>query len=71
MSAGTSGAGCGLILGLVGVLLAQQFGLLSLSTLIPAIEYLVIGVVVGLVLGGLVGWGLGRRALAGSLPRSG
>jgi NhaP-type Na+/H+ or K+/H+ antiporter len=63
MSAGTHGAGCGVVLGLVAVLLAQQFAYLSLSSLDPALEDLVLGAIVGGILGGLIGWALGRRYL--------
>jgi NhaP-type Na+/H+ or K+/H+ antiporter len=68
MSATTSGAGCGVVLGIVLVLLAQQFGFLSLSGLDDAIERLVIGAVVGGVLGALIGWALGRRYLSKHPP---
>ncbi len=64
MSATSSGAACGVVLGIVFVLLAQQFGYLNLSGLVPAIEYLVIGAVIGGVFGALIGWGLGKRYLA-------
>ena len=61
MSATSQGAGCGVVLGIVFILLAQQFGLLSLSDLVTALEYLVIGAVVGGVIFALIGWALGRR----------
>jgi hypothetical protein len=61
VSATGQGAGCGVVLGIVFVLLAQQFGYLSLSSLFPAIEDIVIGAVVGGVIFALIGWGLGRR----------
>lgn len=64
MSATTHGAGCGAVLGIVVALLLQQFGFTSLSQLTPTIEWLVGGLVVGLALGALVGYGLGRRYLA-------
>jgi len=63
VSATSHGLGCGVVLGLVLVLLAQQFAFLSLSALDPAIEDLVIGAIVGAILGALIGWGLGRRYL--------
>ncbi|MCI4360179.1 MAG: hypothetical protein L3J91_00585 [Thermoplasmata archaeon] len=65
MSAGTHGAGCGLVLGIVLALLLQQFGYVSLSALVPALETLVLGALLGLILGGLIGWRLGRRWLRG------
>lgn len=64
MSAASQGAGSGVVIGLVLVLLLQQFGSLDLSDLIPAIEYLLIGGVIGGILGGLIGWALGRSYLA-------
>jgi hypothetical protein len=64
VSAASSGAASGVVLGIVVVVLAQQLGFLSLSDLVPAIEYLVIGAVIGGVLFGIIGWGLGRRYLA-------
>jgi hypothetical protein len=70
VSAGSSGAASGVVLGIVVVLLGQQLGFLSLSDLVPALEYLVIGAVIGGILFGLVGWGLGRRYLARHPPPS-
>ena len=64
ISAAGRGLGCGVVLGIVAVLLAQQFAYLNLSVLVPAVEDLVIAAVIGGVLGGLIGWGLGRRYLA-------
>ena len=64
MSAASHGAGCGVVLGIVLVVLFQQFGFLDLSDLVPTIEYLAIGAVVGGVLGGLIGWVLGRSYLS-------
>jgi hypothetical protein len=63
VSATSQGAGCGVVLGIVFVLLAQQLAFVSLSDLIPAIEYLVIGAVAGGLLFALIGWALGRRYL--------
>jgi energy-converting hydrogenase Eha subunit B len=64
VSATGSGAGCGVVLGIVFVLLAQQFGVLSLSALLPAIEYILIGAIIGGLIGALIGWGLGKRYVA-------
>jgi predicted RND superfamily exporter protein len=64
----TSGLVGGIILGLVFALLAQQFGFISLSGIISAIQNLAIGAVVGGVVGALVGWLLGRRYLANHPP---
>lgn len=61
MSAMSHGASAGVVIGLVVVLLAQQFGYLDLTNLVSAILYLVIGAVLGGVLFGLMGWGLGKR----------
>ncbi|MGA9839634.1 MAG: hypothetical protein WBE40_08405 [Thermoplasmata archaeon] len=61
MSAASQGVGCGVVLGIVLVLLAQQFGFVSLSGLAAAIEYLVLGAIVGAILFGIIGWALGRR----------
>lgn len=63
MSATLHGAGCGIVLGLVVVLLAQQLDFLDLSVLLSALEDLILGALVGGVLGGMIGWGLGRRYL--------
>jgi ABC-type nitrate/sulfonate/bicarbonate transport system permease component len=64
MSAASHGAGCGVVLGIVLVIFLQQVGYLDLSDLVPTVEYLVIGAVVGGVLGVLIGWALGRSYLA-------
>lgn len=61
MSATGSGAGSGVVFGIVVVLLAQQLGYLSLSDLVPAIEYVIIGAIIGGVVFGVIGWALGRR----------
>jgi hypothetical protein len=68
MSATSQGAGSGVVLGIVFVLLAQQLAYISLSDLLPAIEYIVIGAVVGGVLFALIGWALGRRYLSRHPP---
>lgn len=68
MSATGAGAAAGVVLGLVLVLLAQQLGFLGLSDLLPAIEYLVVGAVVGGILFALFGWAMGRRYLARHPP---
>jgi hypothetical protein len=61
-------SGSGVILGVVAVVLAQQLGYLSLSALVPALEYMVIGGVVGAILGGAIGWGLGKLYVARHRP---
>lgn len=68
MSGTTSGMASGLVIGLAGVLLAQQLGVLELSVLVHAIEYLLAGALIGAVLFGLVGRSLARRAGAGPAP---
>jgi len=64
MSAASHGAGCGVVLGIVIVILLQQVSYLDLSGLVSSIEYLLVGAVIGGVLGGLIGWVLGRSYLA-------
>jgi hypothetical protein len=64
VSATSHGAGCGVVLGIVFVLLAQQLDYLNLSVLVPALEDLVIAGVIGGVLGAALGWALGRRYLS-------
>jgi hypothetical protein len=61
VSATSAGTGCGVVLGIVFVLLAQQFGLLSLSALIPSIEYILIGAVIAGLVGAVIGYALGLR----------
>ncbi len=53
----TSGA----VLGAVAVLLLQQLGFLSLSQLLDAVVWIVVGVVVGAVVFGLIGRAADRR----------
>jgi ABC-type Fe3+-siderophore transport system permease subunit len=60
VSATTQGAGCGVVLGIVFVLLAQQLAYISLSSLVPSLEYLIIGAVIGGVIFAVIGWALGR-----------
>jgi len=69
MSAGSHGAGSGVVLGIVLVVLFQQLGYLDLSDLVPTLEYLLIGGVIGGILGGLIGWVLGRSYLAREAAR--
>ncbi|MGA8543416.1 MAG: hypothetical protein WB947_07780, partial [Thermoplasmata archaeon] len=61
VSATSSGATAGAVLGIVIVLLAQQFAYLDLNPLGTAILYIVIGAIIGGVLCGVIGWALGRR----------
>jgi uncharacterized protein (DUF697 family) len=68
MSATSQGAACGVVLGIASVLLAQQLAYLSLSGLVPAIEYLVIGGVIGGIVFAGIGWALGRRYLSKHPP---
>jgi hypothetical protein len=68
VSATTSGMITGIILGLVFVLLAQEFGFLSLSGLVAAVEYLLIGAIVGGAVFAVIGWLLGRRYRATHPP---
>ncbi len=64
MSATTSGLAAGIVLGIVGVLLAQQLGFLGLSDLVRALEYLVVAAILGGIVFAVIGWALGRRYLA-------
>jgi ABC-type Fe3+-siderophore transport system permease subunit len=61
VSATSSAAGAGVVLGIVFVLLAQQFGYLALNAIVTSLEYLIIAAVIGGVIFGVIGWGLGRR----------
>jgi len=61
VSATSTGASCGVVLGIVVVLLLQQFGYLDLTNLTNALIDLGLGIVVGGVLGGVIGWALGKR----------
>ncbi len=70
MSAASHGAACGVVLGIVFVLLAQEFGYLDLTDLVSTLIYLVIAIVVGAVLFGLIGMALGRAYLAKNPPGS-
>jgi hypothetical protein len=61
MSSASHGASAGVVLGIVAVLLGQQFGWINLSDLVPTVEFLGIGIVVGAIVGGGIGLALGRR----------
>lgn len=63
MSATSRGVASGIVFGIVAVVLGQQFGLFSLSDLGTALEYLIIGIVIGAVIFGVIGLLLGRRYL--------
>lgn len=62
MSATSRGLGSGIVLGVVLILLGQQFGFFDMSDLDRSIELLVGGAVVFGILGGWIGRRLGRRA---------
>jgi NhaP-type Na+/H+ or K+/H+ antiporter len=64
VSAVSSAAGSGVVLGIVLVFLAQQFGYLSLSTLLDAIVYFALGVILGGVIFGAIAGTIARRARA-------
>ena len=70
MSAATAGAGCGVVLGIVLMLLAQQLSFVFLGDLVTGILYIVLSAVVLGVIGAIVGYALGRRYLK-SHPGSG
>ena len=61
MSATTSAAGSGAVLGAVLVFLMQQLGFLSLSSTVPAVEWLLGTMIVVGLIGGGIGWYLDRR----------
>lgn len=71
MSATSQGAGCGVVLGIALVLLAQQLAYISLSALVPALEYLIIAAVIGGVVCAVIGWALGRWYESRHPPMSG
>jgi len=62
MSAASSAASSGAVLGIVLVFLLQQFGVLALSDIITSILYFAIAAVVGGVLFGISARMAGRRA---------
>jgi len=64
VSATSHGAACGVVLGIVIVIFLQQVAYLDLSDLVPALEYLIIGIIVGGVIGAALGFVLGRSYLA-------
>lgn len=61
MSAGSSAAGSGFVVGLCLVFLGQQFGFLDLSSLVTGLIYLVAFAVVFAIVFGLLGAWLGAR----------
>lgn len=62
MGEGASGAVSGGLIGALAVVLSQQVGVVSLSTLLPSVELLVAVVAAGAIVGGLFGIVRGRRA---------
>ena len=61
MSAGSSGAGTGVVFGIALALLGQELGYVDLGPLFPALEALVVFAIVFGVVFGLLGAGIGRR----------
>ena len=61
MSAASSAASSGAVLGIVLVFLLQQFGVLALSGIVTSILYFAIGAIVGGVLFGVGARAAGRR----------
>jgi hypothetical protein len=70
VSATSSAAISGAVLGIVFVLLGQQLGYFDLSDLTTSIEYLVIAIVVGAAVFGAIGMALGRLYLRRHPPES-
>ncbi len=63
MGAGSSAAGSGVIVGICIVLLAQQLGILDLSSVLTGLIYLIVFAVVFGIFFGIIGSALGRRYL--------
>jgi len=70
VSATSNGAIGGIVLGIVFVLLGQQFGYFDLSDVASAVEYLVIAMVVGAAVFGALGMVLGRSYLRRHPPET-
>ncbi|MCI4356963.1 MAG: hypothetical protein L3K18_07480 [Thermoplasmata archaeon] len=68
MSAAGAGAASGVVIGLVAVLLGQQFGYLDLGTLSGGLTLLVEGAVGFGILFAAAGWAIGRRYLRRNPP---
>lgn len=68
MSPGGQAAVSGIVLGVVLVLLLQQFGPLSLSSLSMGLLALIIGGVIGGLAGGAIGARLGRTRSSKAPP---
>ena len=68
MSAGTSGAGTGIVFGIALAFLGQELGYVDFGPLFRALETLVVFAIVFAVLFGIIGAGIGRgyrrRAMA-------
>ena len=62
MGAGSHAVPSGVVLGLVAVLLGQQFGALDLSTAVGGVVDFVVAAIIGGILAGLIGRAIGRRA---------
>jgi|SRR5580700_7106551 hypothetical protein len=62
MTAGGRGAGAGVIIGIVVVLLAQQLGLLEFANFTVPIIYFVVGAIAGAIVFGAIGLLIGRQA---------
>lgn len=71
MSATSQGAVSGIVLGIVAVLLGQQFGYYDLSDPTTIVVYFVIAMVVGAAIFGAIGMALGRRYLSRHPEESG
>jgi hypothetical protein len=60
VSAASSAAGSGVVLGIVLVFLLQQIGTIALSDLVRSLFYFAIAAVAGGVIFGLIAWAAGR-----------
>ncbi|MGB6501395.1 MAG: hypothetical protein WBG19_08365 [Thermoplasmata archaeon] len=61
MSGASSAAGSGCVLGAAAIFLIQQLGWISLSGLETGAIYLIVGLILGGIFGGLAGWALTRN----------
>jgi hypothetical protein len=65
---GASGAGSGVVIGVVLVLLGQQLGYIDLGSYSPGLLYFIAFVVVNAIVFGIIGAAIGRRYLRKHRP---